>query len=1008
MKKKGAAVIVSLALVIASVLPHTLAVYAGQDAGAVSGGIEVSVPEESVPEEPVCICDPQPADGEAHGEDCPLCEPAEGPDYEALYQRLMAAQAEEELDEVLAGFSEEELAAFEAWLAENGLTEELEGHLAALLPESEPVEPSAVSYTDVGPLLPLPAPLRAGMLKAPAKDGADTGVVLNKEAVAVDGGYKITLEAYATGESSTSTVIQPVDIVLVLDVSGSMDDPMTAYRAVYELDTSASYYIRENVQYTEIKYCAGHHFLSKNRHSAGWIPSELDSIGPEHRDYIDSYGSIIPKTGLDDADESHVQFYEQYTPKKIDALKTAVNSFIDSVSEKSPESQIAIVKFSGDKSERIGNDTYRDGRYTYNYSQIVKDLTPASSSTDLENAINGLKPAGATAADYGMQHAQTIIADAANDGRKKVVIMFTDGEPNHQSGFDPNVANTAISASQAIKAAGATVYTIGVFAGADGTPVDVNNLSDRTNKYMHLVSSNYKDATGLNNPGAATYPTDGKSYFLSAGSSVDLNDIFHQISQEIGGSTIKLDSNSYLLDTVTPQFTMPENASVKFYTMNCNGKDSFDESSKTPATGVTYTIDGNTLKVTGFDFSENWCGSHNGEYKGKKLIVEFTVKERDGFLGGNEVITNVGKTDGIYNEKGESVGSFEQPTVDVTVKTPSITLPDANVYLGAYFNETVNSEDLKNGTTIEFDGVKLDLTKPDKNWGLEDWQTEYVTIDVKVTDKNGNPVTEFDKLKEDTKYQVSVSITPTTRKDENPGHDESMTGTIHVFKPELTFQDSTAYYGEEVPAEYAGNLVSTVWKNGGKTSTDTGVAMLGTKPELTLAYTPDPDKIADKRYTKQDVPVKVTVRIGQDDVTGYTTFVHNTCTEADCNWTTPTANGGPAFQVHIRTCTLTITKEGGAADEPYVFDIYKDDKKYSEVTIVGNGRAVIVELPVGNYTIKENTAWSWRYPAPTYTDPVQLKRGEDSGEITCTNKKTLDFWLNGFSVVIRNIFGKKD
>lgn len=985
MKKKGAAVIVSLALVIASVLPHTLAVYAGQDAGAVSGGIEVSVPEESVPEEPVCICDPQPADGEAHGEDCPLYEPAEGPDYEALYQRLMAAQTEEELDEVLAGFSEEELAAFEAWLTENGLTEELEEHLAALLPESEPVGPSAVSYTDVGPLLPLPAPLRAGMLKAPAKDGADTGVVLNKEAVAVDGGYKITLEAYATGESSTSTVIQPVDIVLVLDVSGSMDDRMTEYREVYELDKDLYYYVKENGQYNRI-------------HWRGW---------PTYS-WGNGFSSYDPKTSEDDTNPDHVQFYQLYpsNESKIDTLKTAVNSFIDSVSEKSPESQIAIVKFSGDKSERIGNDTYRDRGFTYNYSQIVKNLTPASSNVALKDAINALSPAGATAADYGMQHAQTIIADAANDGRKKVVIMFTDGEPNHQSGFDPNVANTAISASQAIKAAGATVYTIGVFAGADGTPVDVNNLSDRTNKYMHLVSSNYKEATSMDDTGAATYPTGGKSYFLSAGSSVDLNDIFHQISQEIGGSTIKLDSNSYLLDTVTPQFTMPENASVKFYTMNCNGKDSFDESSKTPATGVTYTIDGNTLKVTGFDFSKNWCGSHNGKYEGKKLIVEFTVKERDGFLGGNEVITNVGETDGIYNEKNESVGSFEQPTVDVTVKTPSITLPDANVYLGAYFNETVNSEDLKNGTTIEFDGVKLDLTKPDENWGLEDWQTEYVTIDVKVTDENGNPVTEFDKLKEDTKYQVSVSIKPKTDKKENPGHDKSMTGTIHVFKPELTFQDSTAYYGESIPAnnDYSGNLTDTVWKNGGKTSEDTGVTMLGDEPTLTLAYTPDPDKIADGKYTKQDVPVKVAVKIGDDNVTEHTTFAHKDCSGE----TWKGAKGDPAFQVHIKTCTLTITKEGGAADEPYVFDILKDNKKYSEVTIVGNGRATIVELPVGNYTIKENTAWSWRYPAPTYTDPVQLKRGEDSGGITCTNKKTLDFWLNGFSVVIRNIFGKKD
>lgn len=981
MKKKGAAVIVSLALVIASVLPHTAAVYAGQDAGAVSEGIEVSVPEESVPEEPVCICDPQPADGEAHGEDCPLCEPAEGPDYEALYQRLMAAQAEEELDEVLAGFSEEELAAFEAWLAENGLTEELEGHLAALLPESEPVGPSAVSYTDVGPLLPLPAPLRAGMLKAPAKDGADTGVVLNKEAVAVDGGYKITLEAYATGESSTSTVIQPVDIVLVLDVSGSMDDRMTEYREVYELDKDLYYYVKENGQYNRI-------------HWRGW---------PTYS-WGNGFSSYDPKTSEDDTNPDHVQFYQLYpsNESKIDTLKTAVNSFIDSVSEKSPESQIAIVKFSGDKSERIGNDTYRDRGFTYNYSQIVKNLTPASSNVALKDAINALSPAGATAADYGMQHAQTIIADAANDGRKKVVIMFTDGEPNHQSGFDPNVANTAISASQAIKAAGATVYTIGVFAGADGTPVDVNNLSDRTNKYMHLVSSNYKEATSMDDTGAATYPTGGKSYFLSAGSSVDLNDIFHQISQEIGGSTIKLDSNSYLLDTVTPQFTMPENASeVKFYTMNCNGKDSFDESSKTPATGVTYTIDGNTLKVTGFDFSENWCGSHNGTYSGKKLIVEFTVKERAGFLGGNEVITNVGTDDGIYDKDNKNYGTFPPPTVDVPIQDVNVTAENKNVYLKG------TADQLKKGATVTVGGIPLDLLTKE-NYGLEPWQTAYVNITVTVKDKDGNAVTDrLADLTGDTAYTIEVTVAP---KDTGTVKEKSGSGSadIHVFKPELTFQDSTAYYGEEVPAEYAGNLVSTVWKNGGKTSTDAGVTMLDTKPELTLAYTPDPGKIADSRYTKQDVPVTVTVRIGGDDVTRYTTFVHNTCTEADCNWTTPTANGDPAFQVHIRTCTLTITKEGGAADEPYVFDLYKDDKKYSEVTIVGNRSATIVELPVGNYTIKENTAWSWRYPAPTYTDPVQLKRGEDSGGITCTNKKTLDFWLNGFSVVIRNIFGKKD
>lgn len=979
MKKKGAAVIVSLALVIASVLPHTLAVYAGQDAGAVSGGIEVSVPEESVPEEPVCICDPQPADGEAHGEDCPLYEPAEGPDYEALYQRLMAAQTEEELDEVLAGFSEEELAAFEAWLAENGLTEELEGHLAALLPESEPVEPSAVSYTDVGPLLPLPAPLRAGMLKAPAKDGADTGVVLNKEAVAVDGGYKITLEAYATGESSTSTVIQPVDIVLVLDVSGSMDDRMTEYREVYELDKDLYYYVKENGQYNRI-------------HWRGW---------PTYS-WGNGFSSYDPKTSEDDTNPDHVQFYQLYpsNESKIDTLKTAVNSFIDSVNTKSPDSKIAIVKFAGTKSDKVGNDTYFDW-YEYNYSQIVQELTEVKNNADiLKTTIANLRAGGATSADYGMQHAQTIIA-GADDGRKKVVIMFTDGEPTYESSFDSDVADAAISASKTIKDTGATVYTIGVFAGADGTPVTSWNGVNNTNKYMHLVSSNYKEATSMDDTGAATYPTGGKSYFLSAGSSVDLNDIFHQISQEIGGSTIKLDSSSYLLDTVTPQFTMPENASVKFYTMDCNGKDSFDESSKTPAAGVTYTIDGNTLKVTGFDFSKNWCGSHNGTYSGKKLIVEFTVKERAGFLGGNEVITNVGTDDGIYDKDNKNYGTFPPPTVDVPIQDVNVTAENKNVYLKG------TADQLKKGATVTVGGIPLDLLTKE-NYGLEPWQTAYVNITVTVKDKDGNAVTDrLADLTGDTAYTIEVTVAP---KDTGTVKEKSGSGSadIHVFKPELTFQDSTAYYGEEIPAEYAGNLVSTVWKNGGKTSTDAGVTMLDTKPELTLAYTPDPGKIADSRYTKQDVPVTVTVRIGGDDVTRYTTFVHNTCTEADCNWTTPTANGDPAFQVHIRTCTLTITKEGGAADEPYVFDIYKDDKKYSEVTIVGNRSATIVELPVGNYTIKENTAWSWRYPAPTYTDPVQLKRGEDSGGITCTNKKTLDFWLNGFSVVIRNIFGKKD
>ena len=236
------------------------------------------------------------------------------------------------------------------------------------------------------------------------------------------------------------------------------------------------------------------------------------------------------------------------------------------------------------------------------------------------------------------------------------------------------------------------------------------------------------------------------------------------------------------------------------------------------------------------------------------------------------------------------------------------------------------------------------------------------------------------------------------------------TASVDVFKPELTYKDSTAYYGEAVNDNYDANQVSAVWKHGSTEST--AVTMFGTEPTLDYTYTPDSDKIFNDKYGKNDVPVKVTVKIGDVDVTGYTTFVHNPCTEKNCGWKAlePTpANGNPAFLVHIKTCSLTIVKKGGADDETYVFDVYKDSKKYSEVTIQGNTAQTLVELPVGTYTIQEDTKWSWRYGEQSYNDGgngVILGSNRDERTIICTNTKTVDNWLNGFSAVVRNIFGK--
>ena len=174
--------------------------------------------------------------------------------------------------------------------------------------------------------------------------------------------------------------------------------------------------------------------------------------------------------------------------------------------------------------------------------------------------------------------------------------------------------------------------------------------------------------------------------------------------------------------------------------------------------------------------------------------------------------------------------------------------------------------------------------------------------------------------------------------------------------------------------------------------------MLGTAPTLDLTYTPEAGKIAGgKINTKEDISVDVSVKIGTDDVTTYTTFQHTDCTGKTC-----TLPAGAEFLLHVKTCTLTVQKTGGDSNEPYVFNIYKDGVKYSEVTIVGNGSENIVELPVGTYTIKEDTGWSWRY-SPEYSDSAALTAQNPTGSITCTNTKTKDQWLNGFSDVKKNI-----
>lgn len=459
----------------------------------------------------------------------------------------------------------------------------------------------------------------------------------------------LTLEAYATGSTTTTTSTEPVDIILVLDVSGSMEDSIVSYTytPVYEINKNGTYYYQDaNDQYQKAHYCNNCSGWYTEEHSNGFL-----GIGKYH-----GGTRLTPKTS---ADSTGTQFYTrtQSTTKKIDALRSAVNGFIDSVAAKSADSQIAIVKFAGDKRDIVGNDTYREGRYTYNYSQIVRNLTTvdATGADALKTAVNALRAAGATAADYGMQHAQTIITGAANDGRKKIVVMFTDGVPTHGSDYDPDVADAAIANSKSVKDTGATVYTIGCFGGTpDG---DVAN-------YMNYVSSNYPNATSMTNAGTKV----SDNFYKTVGSTADLDAIFQEISQTAGGATLTLGSETVLRDVVSEYFDLPENASSEITAQSCSctalDADGAPIWNETPDQGTNYTvsIQDKTISVTGFDYSENWVGKDvntDEVHPGKKLVV--TIPIRDNGTGMGTVPTN-GPDSAVYDEGGNPVCSFAQPT----------------------------------------------------------------------------------------------------------------------------------------------------------------------------------------------------------------------------------------------------------------------------------------------------------------------------------------------------------
>lgn len=290
------------------------------------------------------------------------------------------------------------------------------------------------------------------------KEASKDNLKLVKTVTKEGDNYKVTLESWATGTVTTTTETKPLDIVLLLDVSGSMDDK-------YSDEKIDKYVPYDYNWYGGIfgGYDTTNKDLKRNENTQYGVWYKLSDgtyvtvkVDVQERDwkkdiYTYSYTSngktikIEESKGAKDHPETQFYYKESANTTKLDALKTAVSAFIDNVATNSPNSNISIVKFAGDKyRDTEGNDTYKQNGYEYNYTQIVKKLTKVDKNgvTALKKAIGELKAGGATASDYGLNKAQAALNGAKQE---RVVILFTDGEPNHGRNFDKKVATDAVN-----------------------------------------------------------------------------------------------------------------------------------------------------------------------------------------------------------------------------------------------------------------------------------------------------------------------------------------------------------------------------------------------------------------------------------------------------------------------------------------------------------------------------------------------------------------------------------
>lgn len=867
--------------------------------------------------------------------------------------------------------------------------------------ENEKAELKTNVVTDAGPIIEniqAASKKSANAVLASSQEetpGADDGVELSKTAeVTGDGQYKIRMEAYTTGTVTNSEKSLPVDIILVLDQSGSM---------AYDF-------------------------------GSGWNP-----------------------------------------PSRQDAMQSAVKSFISQVADANDENQIGIITFANGANVRKNLQNAKDNKQS------------------LLDSIDWLgNPDGATNVAAGMEEAVEMLPNQV-EGRNRVVIVFTDGVPTTNSEYATSVADSAIASSKQIKDSGATVYTVGIFDGAnpeqlylegDGRKGEVGDSWDydtqggeaaAANRYMNYLSSNYNDAQSDGLKEIIEYiifwpylkgweieqnytRTTTDDYYLSAEDSEDLNDIFEKIGDQITTPSIELGEDAYVQDVISDAFKLPEDVdsenigeyvTVKTCRKTANGwgnEETLDNAV------VELSLDGKTIKVKGFNFDENVVSEDPREnpndpndkaFYGRKLIIEFNVQPAEDFIGGNAVETNAANS-AIYDSEGAHIEEFPRPAVNVPIYY-EYKAENKSIYIGDSWKEVEQFFD-----DITQERIQYQKSENGRVYTLNGKNNEYVEIVYTIKEQDGDligtytvnpgesegswetnqPNIDTTKLTECTQYTVTVDVTSKNEaaQGQNKGTAEDIKNKvpynnrnpwIHVFVPQISVEDQKIFLGESVNLKNSVKDAATEWRDVAN-HTD-NVPTLGNPPSLDFdfewvsgtalgdetSYFPEKDSNFNLKVKRADT---------QKDITDSTTITNSGEIECGNDCYKPDISGEKHdFTIHVVAGKIEITKvitnKGNSAiegDPIFTFKIEyrpssgvnrKAQVYYRTIRFTGNDEGKTAELleglPKGDYTVTELTTQKYQFT------------GSSTEGSTCSvggaGEKTVTFYIGQKTGNIRSL-----